>query len=101
MEQNYIDSLIDQLSLECHLYGQEIIIENKKINCLVSQSATTKNLQVAGFYKNKTLDIVIPSGKINPNLNDIVLHKNQTFQIKQIEELEFDHGFRFVIELIP
>ena len=101
MEQNYIDSLIDQLSLECHLYGQEIIIENKKINCLVSQSATTKNLQVAGFYQNKTLDIVIPSGAINPKLNDIVLYKNQTFQIKQIEELEFDHGFRFAIELIP
>ena len=100
MDQNYIDSLTEQLEIECKLYGSEVLIEDKKINCLVSQSASTKNLQIAGFYKNKTLDLVVPNSDYKPKLNHIVLHKNETFHIRQIEELEFDSGYRLAIELI-
>ena len=78
MDQNYIDSLTEQLEIECKVYGSEVLIESKKINCLVSQSATTKNLQIAGFYKNKTLDLVVPNSDYKPKLNHIVLHKNET-----------------------
>ena len=100
MDQSYVDSLVEQLEIECNQFGEEVIIEDKKFHCLLSQSATTKNLQIAGFYKNKTLDLVIPNKDFNPNLNDIVLVKNETFQIKQIENLEFDSGYRLAIELI-
>ena len=100
MDQKYIESLEDQLLLECHLYGRQIYINDFPVNALISTSATTKSLQIAGFYKNQTLDVVIPKYKNEPKINNIILFNGKTYQIKQIEDLEYEHGYRITMELI-
>ena len=101
MEQEYINSLSDQLTLECNTFGEEITINGFDMNALVSTSATTKNLQVAGFYKNQTLDVVAPLYSDVPKLNNIISYNNKTYQIKQIENLEYNSGYRLTMELVP
>ena len=101
MEQDYVDSLSEQLTLECNTFGQGIEINGNKLNAIVSTSPTTKNLQVAGFYKNQTLDVIAPLYAEIPKLNHVVIYKNKTYQVRQIEEMEYSSGYRLTIELIP
>lgn len=101
MDQDYRNALSDQLEIECSLYGQIIEINGNELKALVSTSPTTKNLQVAGFYSNKTLDAILPLYSEEPKLNHIVLFNSDTYQVKTIEELEYNTGHRLAIELIP
>ena len=100
MEQEYIHSLSEQLTLECNTFGQGIEINGNKLNAIVSTSPTTKNLQVAGFYKNQTLDVVAPLYAEVPKLNHIVIYNSKTFQIRQIENTEYNSGYRLTMELV-
>ena len=101
MEQGYIDSLSDQLTLECNTFGQGIVINGHKINAIVSTSPTTKNMQVAGFYKHQTLDVILPLYAETPKLNHTIVFKTKTYQVRQIEEMEYTSGYRITMELIP
>lgn len=101
MDKDYQDALADQLKIECNLYGQKIEINGNELMALVSTSPTTKSLQVAGFYSNKTLDAIVPLYVEKPKLNHIVLFNSDTYQVKTIEELEYNTGYRLAIELVP
>ena len=101
MDEEYVSALADQLLVECFSFGQGIEINGNKINALVSTSPTTKSLQVAGFYKNQTLDVVAPLYSENPKLNQQILFNQKTYQIKQIENLEYNSGYRITMELVP
>lgn len=100
MEEAYVNSLSEQLLLECSVYGQGIVINGNKINALVSTSPTTKSLQVAGFFKNQTLDIIAPLYSETPKINHIVVYRTKTYVVKQVEEVEYSTGHRLVIELV-
>ena len=100
MDKAYSDSLQSILDDECTLYGELIAIDGVELKALVSTSPTTKNLQIAGYYKSKTLDVIIPSGKVTSEINNIVLYKQDNFYVKMIEELIYDHGYRFTMELV-
>ena len=101
MEETYIDALSEQIRQEVDLFGEYIEINGVPLKGLVSQSATLKNLQVAGFYRNQVLDVVIPVYAQIPQLNYIVLYDAVTYQVKTIENLEYKTGYRLTIELIP
>ena len=101
MEETYIDALSEQVRQEVDLFGEYIEINGVPLKGLVSQSATLKNLQVAGFYRNQVLDVVIPVYAQIPQLNYIVLYDAVTYQVKTIENLEYKTGYRLTIELIP
>lgn len=94
------ESLRGVLEDECEYFGEDIEIGGQDIKALVSTSPTTKNLEIAGYYKRKTLDVIIPSGKIDPKINDVVIYKADSFYIKLVEELLYEHGYRFTMELI-
>ena len=76
-------------------------INSISINALISQSPTTKNLQVAGFYKNQVLDCIIALYQEEPRLNHIVIYDGNTYQVKTIEKLQYKTGYRLTIELVP
>ena len=101
MEETYIDALSEQIRQEVDLFGEYIEINGVPLKGLVSQSATLKNLQVAGFYRNQVLDVVVPVYTQIPQLNYIVLYDAVTYQVKTIENLEYKTGYRLTIELIP
>ena len=101
MDTDYVDALEEQVRKEVDLFGENIFINQISIKGLVSQSATLKNLQVAGFYKNQVLDVIVPIYIETPLLNHIVLYKDKTYQIKTIENLEYNSGYRLTIELVP
>jgi predicted house-cleaning noncanonical NTP pyrophosphatase (MazG superfamily) len=101
MDKDYVNALADQLTEEVKAFGEEIQINGNTLYALVSQSATTKNLQVAGFYKNQVLDVVIPLYVQEPAFNHIVLYSGKTYQVKTIENLEYKSGYRLTIELVP
>ena len=101
MEQDYIDALSEQLKSEVDTLGEQIQINSITQNALISQSATTKNLQVAGFYKNQVLDVIVALYSEVPKLNHIVLYDGKTYQVKTIENLQHKSGYRLTIELIP
>lgn len=101
MEQSYIDMLSDQLTLECNTYGQGIEINGHRVNAIVSTSPTTKNMQVAGFYKHQTLDVILPLYAETPKLSHTIVFKAKTYQVRQIEEMEYSSGYRITMELVP
>lgn len=100
MDKEYVDSLRGILEDECNLFGEFISISGQELKALVSTSPTTKNLQIAGYYKRKTLDVLIPSGVVVPEINQVVLYKNDTFYIQNVEEMLYEHGYRFTMELV-
>ena len=100
MDEDYVSALVEQLSVECLTFGQSIQINGNVVNALVSTSPTTKNLQVAGFYKNQTLDVIVPLYSETPKLNQVILFNLKTYQIKQIENLEYNSGYRITMELV-
>lgn len=101
MNETYIESLQKQLTVECITFGESIIINGFKVLALVSTSPTTKSYQVAGFFKNQTLDVVLPVYSDEPKLNHKVVYKNKTYSVKQVEELEYKSGYRLMMELVP
>lgn len=101
MEQEYISALSEQVNQEVDLFGESIEINGVSLKGLISQSATLKNLQVAGFYRNQVLDVLVPLYTEVPRLNQIVIYSAKTYQIKTIENLEYNTGYRITIELIP
>jgi hypothetical protein len=94
------NSLKGILEDECEYFGEFISINGTELKALVSTSPTTKNLQIAGYYKRRTLDVIIAGGKIVPEINQVVLYKSDHFYIKQVEEMLYEHGYRFTMELI-
>jgi hypothetical protein len=94
------NSLKGILEDECTFFGEYIEIKGVELNALVSTSPTTKNLEIAGYYKRKTLDVIIPSGKIVPQINDVVIYRTDNYYIKLVEEMLYEHGYRFTMELI-
>lgn len=94
------NSLKGFLEDECEYFGEFISINGTEIKALVSTSPTTKNLQIAGYYKRKTLDVIIPGSIIIPEINNVVLYNSDNFYIKMVEEMIYQHGYRFTMELI-
>ena len=58
MDKLYVEALSEQVRQEVDLFGEDIEINGINLKGLISQSATLKNLQVAGFYRNQVLDVV-------------------------------------------
>ena len=100
MDIDYINSLTGFLEDECEVYGEFVAINGIELKALVSTSPTTKNLQVAGYYKRKTLDVIVPSGKIVPEINHVVVYNGDNYYIKLVEEMLYQHGYRFSMELV-
>ena len=100
MEQEYLNALNEQTTLECNTYGQALEINGNKINAIVSTSATTQKLQVAGFYKNQVLDVIAPLYGETPKLNQMILFNQNTYQVRQVEKMEYNTGHRLTIELV-
>lgn len=101
MNEPYVESLQNQLTLECETFGEPVEINGFKVFALVSTSPTTKSYQVAGFFKNQTMDAVLPVYGEEPKLNHNLLYRNKTYSVRQVEELEFKSGYRLMIELVP
>ena len=100
MDIAYQESLRGFLEDECEVYGEYVAINGIELKALVSTSPTTKNLQIAGYYKRKTLDALIPSGKIVPEINHIVIYNNENYYIKSVEDMVYQHGYRIIMELV-
>lgn len=100
MDAEYKSSLQSLLEDECLMYGEEITIDGVSLLAKISTSATTKKLEVAGYYKSRTLDVMIPSGKIEPKINQKALYNSELYYIKSVEELLYKHGYKLLIELI-
>ena len=101
MDLDYTKALKNQLSAEVEAFGEQVQINGILVKALISQSAMSKNLQVAGFYKNQVLDLVVSIYSEDPKLNQIVLYDDKTYQIKTIEKMEYKSGNRLTIELVP
>lgn len=101
MDVDFTDALQEQLSVEVEAFGEEVQINGISVKALISQSAMSKNLQVAGFYKNQVLDLVVGIYSHEPKLSQIVLYQDKTYQIKTIENMEYKSGHKLTIELVP
>lgn len=99
MDIDYQNSLASLLEDECEIFGEIITINGIEIKALVSTSATTKSMQIAGYYKRKTLDVVTPK-IVKPEINQIVVYNFDAYYVKMVEELQYGHGYRFTMELV-
>jgi hypothetical protein len=121
------NGLVDSLKVELDVFGEDAIFRNVPIRILRGTSTQTKNMRVAGFYKEESFDVVMLhpeeiftnsktiyyegrhrefSDQFNasddrpPQVNEVISFEGYDFRIREIEVLEYSHGFQLILEKI-
>ena len=121
------DGLVDCLKAELEVFGEDAIFRNVPIKILRGTSTQTKNMRVAGFYKEESFDIVMlhpeeifsnkktiyyegrhreflaeysSHDKSPPSVNETIKIEGLDFRIREIEVLEYSHGFQIILEKV-
>ena len=102
------NGLIACLKSELLTFGEDAIFRNAPIKILRGTSTQTKNMRIAGFYKEESFDVVIlhPEESITdeaiskspPQVNEVISFEGLDFRIREIEVLEYSHGFKLILE---
>ena len=104
------DGLVDCLKVELEEFGEDAIFRNSTIKILRGTSTQTKSMRVAGFYKEESFDVMMlhpeqsitdqDTSKSPPQVNEIISFEGRNFRIREIEVLEYAHGFQLILEKI-
>ena len=119
------DGLISCLKAELETFGEDAIFRNYPIKILRGTSSQTKNMRVAGFYPEESFDAMMmhpkdivsnlrtiyhegkhrdffavddSQDKTAPTVNEIMKIEGEDFRIREIEVLEYEHGFKLILE---
>ena len=117
--------LVDCLKIELETFGEDAMFRNVPIKILRGTSTQTKSMRVAGFYKEESFDVVMlhpeeifsnkktiyyegrhrdfsaefsSNNKRNPEVNEVIKIEAIDFRIREIEILEYAHGFQLILE---
>lgn len=121
------NGLVESLKTELDVFGEDAIFRNVPIKILRGTSTQTKNMRVAGFYKEESFDVLMlhpeeifsntktiyyegkhrefsdqfQSSNISPpQVNEVISFEGYDFRIREVEVLEYSHGFQLILEKI-
>ena len=98
--------LIDSLKAELEAFGEDAMFRNIAVKIIKGTSSQTKNMRIAGFYKEESFDVMMlhpneyVSSEQNPEVNELISIDGTNFRIREIEVLEFSHGFKMIVEKV-
>ena len=98
--------LIDSLKAELDAFGEDAMFRNIAIKVIRGTSSQTKNMRIAGFYKEESFDVLMlhpneyVSTEQNPEVNELISIDGKNYRIRELEVLESTHGFNMIVEKV-
>ena len=102
----YTEALQEQLKAELDLFGEAATVREVGIKVLAGSSRQHQQMKQAGHYNDTSIEVVaLPLSYYDETeapyeVHEMVSYKSKDFLIKAIEELEQEHGFKLVLELM-
>jgi hypothetical protein len=106
MTVTFKQGLIEVLKAELETFGEDATFRNLPIKIIRGTSSQTKNMRIAGFYKEESFDLMMLhpnqylSTEASPSVNEIITIEGEQFRFKEIEVLELAHGFKMIVEKV-